>query len=388
VVKNSWNTLSTQQQQTVVQHIHQEAQTADFSSMVTPVRTQFAYALSDVTIAAGKEAIEHTVSKVVVQLVQKGVLQATLHALAISTERVAHSLHRAIAHMMVVPDNRSPYPCTQPPLLVCRPNILTCWASFPTVAPNKQIFVNLPPRLTPRRPDLLRFPLKATLAFRHHSISVSPYIATNTGRADAHAAFISSKVAQYLSEELGEGTSVGKRSDGGVKADGDSISARRRTLLAAMTQHGAALLGLQIESASHYLQAGMQQVAALQGTEAVASQAAITAALEAMSAFVTWLPMGTLRGSALVDACAMLVQTEDFQALVVEILLQVRQVAQFPVCIHSSVRVATPFHQRRPHPRIESSHGLYRTGMCQGRRVLFPLMLRIFLQRLWQSLSV
>ena len=67
---------------------------------------------------------------------------------------------------------------------------------------------------------------------------------------------MASKVTQYLSEELGEGAGSSGASDA------DTAAARRRTLLAALGQRGADLLGLQLQSVSHYLQQGMQQAAA------------------------------------------------------------------------------------------------------------------------------
>lgn len=128
---------------------------------------------------------------------------------------------------------------------------------------------------------------------------------------------MASKVTQYLSEELGEGAGSSGASDA------DTAAARRRTLLAALGQRGADLLGLQLQSVSHYLQQGMQQAAAAATAQAAASQRAIGAALNAIASLVAWLPMKVLRGSVLVDACATLLQTEDFKGAIVEILLQV-----------------------------------------------------------------
>ena len=138
--------------------------------------------------------------------------------------------------------------------------------------------------------------------------------------ADAHAAFMGCKVAQYLSEELGEGSATGRREPSTAKADAEASAVRRRTLLATMTQHGSSLLALLIQAASHYLQ--QATAAAAQGQDAAASNAAVGAALEATGAAVVWLPLRVLRSSALADACASLLQTHAFRGHAVEILLQ------------------------------------------------------------------
>ena len=74
VISTSWARLGTQQQSNIVQLLHTQAQAVDFGAMAGPVCTQFAYALTDASVAAGKDAVEHTVSNLVVQLIQKGVL--------------------------------------------------------------------------------------------------------------------------------------------------------------------------------------------------------------------------------------------------------------------------------------------------------------------------
>ena len=141
--------------------------------------------------------------------------------------------------------------------------------------------------------------------------------------ADAHAAFVASKVSQYLSEELGEGAAPTKN-DSSAKANIDAAAARRRALLAAMTQHGASTLGLHIQAASHYLQQSARESSEQRSADAAASNAAVGAALDGMVAMVAWLPMRAMRGSALLDACATLAQNKDFRGHVVELLMQVR----------------------------------------------------------------
>ena len=72
VAANTWHRLSAQEQQSVVQQMQHALQNANFSTMAQPVRTQFAYAFSDVMMAAGQQAIEHTVSTLLVSLIQRG----------------------------------------------------------------------------------------------------------------------------------------------------------------------------------------------------------------------------------------------------------------------------------------------------------------------------
>lgn len=142
--------------------------------------------------------------------------------------------------------------------------------------------------------------------------------------ADANAAFVGSKVAQYLSEELGDGASVGKRDSGAAASDAKAAVARRQTLLAVLTQNGASLLAVQLSSASHYLQQGMAAARSdPTSAETVASKAAIGAALDAAGALAAWLPMSMLRSSSLLDACGTLVRIDEFKAAVLEIIVQV-----------------------------------------------------------------
>jgi hypothetical protein len=134
-------------------------------------------------------------------------------------------------------------------------------------------------------------------------------------------------VSQFLSEELGEGSTPAKRESTNAKADAEEAAARRRALLSTMTQHGAALLELHIQAASHYLQQGMGAGGAQQTEAGRASWVAVGAALDAIGAAAAWLPMRVLRASALADACLSLMQMDDFRGHVVEVLLQVRTAA-------------------------------------------------------------
>lgn len=148
--------------------------------------------------------------------------------------------------------------------------------------------------------------------------------------ADASAAFVGSKVVQYLSEELGDGAVTSKRERNASSSD--SIADRRRILLAAMTQSSAGLLSLQIQSASHYLQLGVAQAAG-DHDKAAASNAAVGAALQAIVALVAWLPMKVMHESSLADACSALMHVKNLQGLVLEILLQV-----CAACLHASTQ--------------------------------------------------
>jgi hypothetical protein len=148
--------------------------------------------------------------------------------------------------------------------------------------------------------------------------------------ADASAAFVGSKVVQYLSEELGDGAVTSKRERNASSSD--SIADRRRILLAAMTQSSAGLLSLQIQSASHYLQLGVAQAAG-DHDKAAASNVAVGAALQAIVALVAWLPMKVMHESSLADACSALMHVKDLQGLVLEILLQV-----CAACLHASTQ--------------------------------------------------
>ena len=73
VASHTWSLLSADNQQAVVQHMNSILQSSNFAQMASPVRTQFAYALSDVTIAAGQDTIQQTVTQVLSELVQRGV---------------------------------------------------------------------------------------------------------------------------------------------------------------------------------------------------------------------------------------------------------------------------------------------------------------------------
>jgi hypothetical protein len=82
VIANKWNRLESQQQTSVVQHLYQVLRTADFQAIGAPVRTQFAYALSDVTMVAGQDATEFLLKTSLVELVQKGMhstISSALH---------------------------------------------------------------------------------------------------------------------------------------------------------------------------------------------------------------------------------------------------------------------------------------------------------------------
>lgn len=74
VVANSWNKLAKEQHQAVVQLVHSAVTSSEFVSMAAPVKTQLAYAMSEVAIRGGMEVIQHTLTSVVVQIIQKGVL--------------------------------------------------------------------------------------------------------------------------------------------------------------------------------------------------------------------------------------------------------------------------------------------------------------------------
>jgi hypothetical protein len=143
--------------------------------------------------------------------------------------------------------------------------------------------------------------------------------------ADAHAAFVGSKVVQYLSEDLGDGVVLSKGEKSAALSE--SAADRRRVLLSAMTQNSAALLSLQIQSASHYLQAAVAATAE-NAAEVRVYEAAVGAALGAIAALVAWLPMRVMHESSLVEACSALMRVEGFRGPVLEILLQVCAAAE------------------------------------------------------------
>lgn len=131
------------------------------------------------------------------------------------------------------------------------------------------------------------------------------------------------RIIQFLSEEVAE-VPLGKRRGSGAFGSSDTASKRRRSLLALMTAQSQQLLTLVIQSASVYMQAGVQ--AAAEGQQAVAAenQAAVRAALEAMAALAGWLPLKALKDSQVLQACASLVQTPALQLPAIEVILQVR----------------------------------------------------------------
>jgi hypothetical protein len=72
VVASSWNELAKEQRQVVVQLVHSAVTSSDFVSMAAPVKTQLAYAVSEVAVRGGTEVVQHTVSSIVVRILQKG----------------------------------------------------------------------------------------------------------------------------------------------------------------------------------------------------------------------------------------------------------------------------------------------------------------------------
>lgn len=133
--------------------------------------------------------------------------------------------------------------------------------------------------------------------------------------ADGHAAFVAGKISQCLSEQTGEGVTGARR---GSTASADTLSAQRRMLLASMSTHGAALLDMHLRTASHYLQ---QLNAGAEAAQQSAAHEAVSAALDAIAAAASWLPLSVLRSSAIVDACSALVQADAFRGAVIEVLM-------------------------------------------------------------------
>jgi hypothetical protein len=141
--------------------------------------------------------------------------------------------------------------------------------------------------------------------------------------AGAAAAVIGSKVAQFLSEEVAE-TPLAKRNGSMVFAGGQEATRRRRSLLASLQAHAVPLLSLLINAASAYMQSSIAAGSTGDAAEAERCQAAVRAALEALAALSSWLPLKALKASQLLDVCSSLLQSPPLQQHAVEVLLQVR----------------------------------------------------------------
>ena len=72
VANNSWQKLTSAQHQHVWQQMQQWLSVADYAAMVKPVRSQLASASAAVGVATGQQAVAHTVTQLLPQLLQKG----------------------------------------------------------------------------------------------------------------------------------------------------------------------------------------------------------------------------------------------------------------------------------------------------------------------------